>query len=146
MSLRQPSRVAMEIVRFTMCALFQRSLRGGREQSSSSRVHCRLGSNGQLRELIRVASTRTAPSSNIMMPTIDQASQFGIRIENHLTAPTARKAIPRTAIVTPINAITTIRSALLTKRSALLVTPARTRPRTSWITLSRKVDLSRSGN
>lgn len=112
----------------------------------ANRVRFCRESNVQPRELIRVASPRTTPTSNSMMPTIDQASQFGIKIENHLTAPTARKAIPRTAMVIPANANTTMRSALLTNRSALLATPSRIRPRNSWISLSTKVDLSRSGN
>jgi len=128
------------------CSLGSPAHHGWRYALLEKRALSRCDWNRQLRELMRVASASTIPTSNRVIPTIAQASQFGIRMENHFTAPTARKATPRTPMMTPAKAIATIRSALLTNRSALLTKPPKVRRSTSMISLSIKVGFSCSDN
>ena len=86
------------------------------------------------------------PMSRSIIPTIAHASQVGIRVLSHLTAPTATNAIPIKAITIPPRIKATDRTKRLTKRSAGFTTPPRASRRINFTSFSIRAGFSDSGN
>ena len=93
-----------------------------------------------------VTAVTVTPTRNRMIPTKTQANQAGINIASHLTAPTARKAIPRTEITIPARIRPTARATRFANLSAGLAIPPKTSRRTNRASLSNKLEVPFSVN
>ena len=82
-----------------------------------------------LKAYLRVASAvivNENPMSISTIPTINHANQGGISALSHLTAPTATKPKPNTAMITPARIKPTARAKRFTKLSTGFAAPPRT--------------------
>ena len=77
----------------------------------------------QFRDVSKAPSIKIMPTTNRNNPTINHASQPGIRLDNHFTIPNAVNPTPITAITKPASTIATSRIARLISRSMDFLTP-----------------------